>query len=77
MKKVFISLLLLILIITVFSGFTARGALSDFLGDLIIIETPSPDGVQRAIDGWFETSDELPNRIEGWLNGVVDTIDGM
>ena len=77
MKKVFISVLLLVLVITIFSGFTARGALSDFLGDLITIETPSPDGVQRAIDGWFENSDELPDKIEGWLNDVVDVVDGM
>ncbi|MGE4354820.1 MAG: hypothetical protein AB7D36_12145 [Oscillospiraceae bacterium] len=32
---------------------------------------------QIAVDRWFESSDEIPQKIENWVNGFSDEIDGV
>ena len=33
--------------------------------------------LQTAVDDWFNTSNDIPYRIENWLDGLADMVNGI
>ena len=33
--------------------------------------------LQTAVDDWFSTSNDIPYRIENWLDGLADMVNGI